>query len=209
MSDQPSEALASRIEVQNVSSKANSSIYISLAALIVSIISAYFGYLNSQIASNSLSLSEKDRERTERAYLSIDNERLLRFKVGHSIKWSFQVRNMGHTPAFRASFVSRWQIRTNEAHPHSIDNDLKLWREDENAASINEYYSKSVFTTSPLTQEQYDLLKLGQYKLELRTAVRYLDVFGKTHTTRLCAIYGKFSSGEWSNGRCKSGNNSD
>lgn len=209
MNDQSDKTTASQAEVNSASKKASSSLLVSLAALTVSIISAYFSYLNASTAGNALQLSELDRQRTERAYLSIDDEQLLRFKVGHSIKWAFQVRNMGHTPALRASIVARWRVRANDAQAKPIDNALKAWRDDPEAGSINEHYSKALFTRAPLTLEQYRSLKLEENKLELSVAIRYLDVFGKVHTTRLCAVFGRFESGEWGNGRCKSGNNSD
>ena len=209
MSGQLSGDLASEAEVQSATRKANGSVLVSLAALLVSIISAYYGYVNANTAGNALRLSEIDRERTERAYLSIGGERLLRFKAGHTIKLAIDVHNMGHTPALRAKFVARWRSRSQDAVPKPIDEALASWRDDPNASSINESYSKSFISIAPLTQAQYNLIKSGKQRLEFALAVRYVDVFGKYHTTRLCATYGKFPSGEWDSGRCKIGNNAD
>ena len=209
MNESPNGSTASYDAVKSASKRANGSLIVSMAALLVSIISAYFSYLNAATASNALHLSEVDRERTERAYLSADNERLLRLKAGHTIKWAFEVHNMGHTPALRARFVARWRIRADEAPPVPIDNAFKKWREDTEASSINERYSRSFFAIVPLTKRQYSLLQSGTDKLELTAAVRYIDVFGKIHITRICAVYGKFASGEWDSGRCKTGNDAD
>ncbi|MES2054518.1 MAG: hypothetical protein V4564_01145 [Pseudomonadota bacterium] len=148
--------------------------------------------------------SERDRARQERAYLAVEDVRLVQYETGKPWKVAYAIENHGQTPAF--DVVDSFQVGVFDAPISStLERQFATLVDRPGSSTINKQLSRAIVGPALPWSKVRDIAQ-GRKAFVLLGRVKYKDVFEQPRVVRYCFALRTLVGGEVMQARCPVGN---
>jgi hypothetical protein len=141
-----------------------------------------------QVARDSVQSTEEAARYRDRAYLAVEDSTGPKVVgIGTPITMTFIYKNVGLTPAYQVEFGTTIFIDSVRHSEQQMDDSLRVWHQLGTAPPSLGLTAASVLPTGPLAldEERYVQLMRGELFMVLLAKLRYKDIFGHPHETRV------------------------